>query len=97
MVKLLNIKTFLVFTLILVALLSAAQLVMANGMSAEGKEIRNLEERKFQLQNEVRDLEKQVAALGSLTGVELQARELGLFYSPQAFEYFSPPKLAQVP
>lgn len=95
MIKLPNIKTVLIFTLVLVVLLGATQLVLANEMSTEGQRIRDLSEQKFQLQNEVRDLEKQVAALGSLGGVEFQAKELGFSYNPQAFEYFSPPKLAQ--
>ncbi len=95
--KLLNITTFLIFILTLVALLGATQLILANEMSTEGQRIRCLSEQRFQLQNEVRDLEKQVAALGSLSGVELKAQELGFFYNPQAFEYLSTPKLAQAP
>ena len=95
--KLLNLKLILTVTFVLVVLLGATQLVLANEMSTEGQRIRDLGEQRFQLQNEVRDLEKQVAALGSLGGVEFQAKELGFSYNPQAFEYFSPPKLAQAP
>jgi len=82
-----------VFALIVV--LGATQLVLANEMSTEGQNVRELEEQKFQLQNEIRGLEKDVAALGSLIRVEFQAEELGLSYKPEIFEYLSPPKLAQ--
>ena len=95
MIKLLTIKTALIVTFTLVVVLGAAQFVLANEMSTEGQGIRDLEEQKFQLQNEVRNLEKQVAALGSLSGVETQAKEFGFSYTSQAFEYFSSPKLAQ--
>lgn len=95
MIKLPTIKTALISTLSLVVLLGAAQFVLANEMSTEGQRIRVLGEQRFQLRNEVQDLGKQVAALGSLGGVEFQAKELGFFYNSQAFEYFSPPKLAQ--
>ncbi len=95
MFKLLNLKTALIFTLVLVVLLGATQLVLANEMSTEGQRIRELEEQKFKLGNEIRALEKEMAALGSLTRIESQAGELGFAYDSAAFEYLSPPKLAQ--
>jgi len=97
MFKLPNLKSLLISTLVLIVLLGATQLVLANGMSNEGQKIRELEERKIELGNEIRALEKEVADLGSLTRVESQARELGFSYNSTAFEYLSPPKLAQVP
>lgn len=97
MVKLLNLKLALISTLTLVVLLGAAQLVLANGMSGEGQKIRGLEERRSQLQNEIRVLEKEVAALGSLSQIQVRAEELGFSKNLQAFEYVSPPKLAQAP
>lgn len=97
MIKLLSIKFFLIFTLILVVLLGATQLVLANEMSTEGQKIRELEEQKFKLGNEIRALEKEMATLGSLTRIESQAGELGFSYDSSAFEYLSPPKLAQAP
>jgi len=95
MCKLPNFKSLSITIFSLVVLLGATQLILANEMSTEGQRIWDLGERRVQLQNEVRDLEKQVAALGSLGGVELRAKELGFSYNPQAFEYFSPPRLAQ--
>lgn len=100
MVKLLNcqivnFKTVLAAVFALIVLLGATQLVLANEMSTEGQRIRELEEQKFKLGNEIRALEKEVAALGSLTRIESKAQELGFSYGSAAFEYLSPPKLAQ--
>ena len=90
-----KLKSVLTATFILVALLGATQLVVANGMSTEGQRVRELEEQKSKLQDEIRGLGKEVAALGSLARVGFRAGELGFFYNPKAFEYLSPPKLAQ--
>ncbi len=95
MFKLLNLKTALILTLALVVLLGATQLVLANEMSSEGQKIRELEEQKFGLENEIRTLDKEVAGLGSLNRVQKEAEALGLLYKPEIFEYLSPPKLAQ--
>ena len=95
--KLLNLKPLLIITLVTVALLGVVQLVLANEMSTEGQKIRELEEQKFKLGNEIRALGKEMAALGSLTRIESQAGELGFSYDSAAFEYLSPPKLAQAP
>ncbi len=97
MVKLLNLKSLLIVTLVLVVLLGATQLVLANEMSAKGPRIRELEEQRSALGSEIRGLEKEMAALGSLARVESRAQELGFSYNSAAFEYLSPPKLAQVP
>ena len=82
-------------TLVLIVLLGATQLVLANEMSSEGQKIRELEKQKFQLGNEIRVLEKEVAALGALSRIQTQAGGLGFLRNPQVFEYLSPPKLAQ--
>lgn len=95
MAKLLNLKSALILTLVLVVLLGATQLVLANEMSTEGQKIRELEEQKFKLENENRALEKEVAGLGSLARVQKEAEGLGLGYNSHVFEYLSPPKLAQ--
>lgn len=95
MFKFLNLKSLLIITLVLVVLLGAAQLVLANGMSGEGQRIREFEERQSQLQKDIRALEKEVAALGSLARIQTQAEKLGLSWNPQVFEYVSSPKLAQ--
>jgi len=95
MKKLLNLKSALISTLVLIVLLGAAQLVLANSMSGEGQKIRGLEEQKSQLQKETQSLEKEVATLGSLSRIETKANELGLSYNVGVFEYLSPPKLAQ--
>ena len=95
--KLLNLKSLSITIFTLVILLGAIQLVLANEMSAEGQGIRELEEQKLELGNEIRGLEKETAALSSLTRIEFQAQEFGFFYDSTAFEYLSPPKLAQVP
>ena len=95
--KLLNLKSTLITIFTLAALLGAVQLVLANEMSTEGQKIRELEEQHFKLGNEIRSLEKEMAALGSLTRIESQAQELGFSYDSAAFEYLSPPKLAQAP
>jgi len=97
MVKFLNLKSLLIITFILVVLLGATQLVLANGMSGEGQKIRGLEERRSQFQGEIRVLEKEVAALGSLSRIQARAEELGFSKNLQVFEYVSPPKLAQAP
>ena len=97
MIKLLNLKSLSITISILVVLLGATQLVLANEMSAEGQKIRELGEQKFKLGNEIRALGKEMAALGSLTRIEFQAGELGFSYDSAAFEYLSPPKLAQAP
>jgi len=97
MIKLLNLKSLLIITLVTVALLGAVQLILANEMSTEGQKIREFEEQKAVLKNEIRGLEKETAALSSLTRIESQAQELGFVYNSAAFEYLSPPKLAQAP
>jgi len=97
MVKILNLKSLSITIFILVAVLGATQLILANEMSTEGQGIRELEEQKSKLGNEIRALEKEMAALGSLTRIECQAGELGFSYNSAAFEYLSPPKLAQAP
>ena len=93
--KLVNLKSTLILTLTLVVLLGAAQLVLANGMSGEGERIREFEEHQSRLQKEIRALEKEVAASGSLSRIQTQAGDIGLSWNPQSFEYVSPPKLAQ--
>ncbi len=95
--KLLNLKSTLITVFTLVVLLGTVQLVVANEMSSEGQEIRKLEERRSLLEDEIRALEKEVAALGSLVRIEEVAKDLGLGSNPQVFEYLSPPKLAQAP
>ena len=95
--KLLNLKSTLITVFTLVVLLGTVQLVVANEMSSEGQEIRKLEERRSLLEDEIRALEKEVAALGSLVRIEEMAKDLGLGSNPQVFEYLSPPKLAQAP
>lgn len=90
-----KLKTLSITIFILVVLLGAGQLVLANEMSSEGQKIRELEERKLVLEDEVQALEKEVAALGSLTRIQREAAELGLTRNSQAFEYLSPPKLAR--
>ena len=95
--KLPNLKSLSIIVFILIAVLGATQLVLANEMSTEGLKIRELEEQKFKLGNEICGLKKETAALSSLNRVELQAQELGFIYNSAAFEYLSPPKLAQVP
>lgn len=95
MIKLLNLKSALITVFILVALLGAVQLVLANEMSSEGQEIRKLEGQRSLLEDEIRALEKEVAFLGSLVRIEEVAEDLGLGSNPQVFEYLSPPKLAQ--
>jgi len=95
--KLLRLKSLLITTFILVAVLGVAQLVLANEMSSEGQEIRELEERQALLEDEIKTLEKEVAALGSFARVQKEAQKLGLVRNSQAFEYLSPPKLAQLP
>lgn len=102
MVKLLNcqivnFKTALAIVFALIVLLGVTQLVLANEMSTEGRKIRELEEQKCQLENEVRTLEKEVSALGALSRIKNGAENLGLSYNPQIFDYLSPPKLAQAP
>jgi cell division protein FtsL len=92
-----KIKPLLITIFILITLLSSAQLVLANSMSDEGQKIRDLEERKIFLEDQVQTLEKEVAALGSLTRIQKEAADLGLVSNSQAFEYLSPPKLAQAP
>lgn len=100
MVKLLNcqivnFKTALATVFALIVLLGATQLVLANEMSTEGQKIRELEEQKCWLEDEIRALEKEVAGLGSLARVQKEAQTLGLSYKTEIFEYLSPPKLAQ--
>jgi len=97
MPKFLNLKSLSITIFTLVALLGATQLILANEMSTEGQKIRELEEQKLKLGNEILVLEKEMAALGSLTRIGSQAGELGFSYDSAAFEYLSPPKLAQVP
>lgn len=97
MCKLPNFKSLSITIFSLVVLLGATQLILANEMSTEGQKIRELEEQKFKLGNEVLALEKEMAALGSLMRIESQAQELGFSYNSAAFEYLSPPKLAQAP
>ena len=97
MVKILNLKSLSITIFILVAVLGATQLILANEMSTEGQRIREFEEQKLKLGDEVRTLEKEMAVLGSLTRIESQAGELGFSYNSAAFEYLSPPKLAQAP
>jgi len=92
-----NLKSSLITVFIFAALLGAVQLVLANSMSTEGQKIRELEERKGKLENEIQALEKDVSTLGALSRVQPEAEKLGLFYNSQALEYLSPPKLAQVP
>ena len=97
MMKLLNLKFVLITNLVFIILLGSTQLILANEMSSEGQKIKELEERKILLEGEVQALEKEIAALGSLTRIQRKAEELGLVRNSQAFEYLSPPKLAQVP
>jgi len=94
-VKFLGLKTALILILVLIVALGTAQLVLANEMSTEGQRVRELEEQKAQLKREVRMLKKDVAALGSLDRIQREAERLGFVSNPQAFEYLSPPKLAQ--
>lgn len=96
MIKLLNLKIVSIIILVLVVALGSTQLVLANEMSTEGQRIREFEAQKSELENEIRALEKEVAALGSLARVQKEAEVLGLSYKPEIFEYLSPPKLAQV-
>ncbi len=96
MIKLLNLKSILIATFILVVLLGATQLVLANELSTEGQKIRESETQRCELENEIQALKKNVAHLGSFSRIEEQAVELGFKYNPQAFEYLSYPKLAQV-
>jgi cell division protein FtsL len=93
----LKLKSLLITTFILITLLGATQLVLANEMSSEGQKIRELEEQKILLEDEIQILEKEVAALGSLTRIQEEAEGMGLVRNSRAFEYLSPPKLAQVP
>ena len=95
MFKILNLKSLSITIFILIILLGATQLVLANEMSTEGQKIRELEEQRSLLEKEIRSLEKETADLGSLVRVQEEAAALGLSYNSQAFEYLSPPKLAQ--
>ncbi len=94
--KLLSLKSILITTLVLIVILGSAQLVLANELSTEGQKIRESEAQRCELENEIQVLKKNVARLGSFSRIEEQAVELGFKYNPQAFEYLSYPKLAQV-
>lgn len=95
MFKLLNLKSLLINTLVLVVFLAAAQFVLTNEISTQGGQIARLETERAALQKEVAALGREVSQLGSLLRVQAKAQKLGFTYSSTAFEFILPPKLAQ--
>ena len=81
MARLLNTKSILITVFVAAVLLGATQLVLANEMSTEGQRIRDLEEQKAALQNEITGLEKEVAASRRLEQITFGDAKAHLFRS----------------
>lgn len=89
-------RTFLGLSL-LIAGLFVAQLIVANGISGGGADMRELVLKRARLQKEVRALRLQTATLSSLAGIEDGATGLGFARKKDAADFLASPKLAIAP
>lgn len=89
------IKKSLALLSLLVLLLFAGQLVLANEVSDRGSDMRELYSRRSVLQKDVRALKAKVAILGSLASIEERAASLGFLRQTMAADFLALPKLAQ--
>lgn len=87
-------KAFLGLSLLTIGLF-VTQLVVANGISGGGTDMRELVAERGRLQRQVRALKLQVAALGSLSEIEDRAVSFGFARQKDAADFPTSPKLAK--